>query len=89
MSVRTAWNMICANPACGSDDELDIAATIWVRLVEDGTDADEASCHDHEWTDTSQCCCHSCGWAGTVSEAEAAYQASLTTRRRKARSKLH
>ena len=29
-------------PKCGNDDRLDIAATVWIRVCEDGTDADAA-----------------------------------------------
>lgn len=53
-------------PDCGRSDEIDVAATIWVRLCRDGTDVTEAENGDHEWTDTSAASCASCGQHGTV-----------------------
>lgn len=61
------WDMAC--PTCGND-ALDVAATIWVRLVPDGTDIDLAHNHDHEWDDSAACYCDHCQWAGTVKEAK-------------------
>jgi hypothetical protein len=40
-------------PACGRSDEIDVAATVWVRLCEDGTVIYEAANGDQEWTDNS------------------------------------
>jgi hypothetical protein len=59
-------NMKC--PRCGADDEIDVAATIWVRLCHDGTDADEAHCGGHEWSDASPAMCCACDYVGTVRE---------------------
>lgn len=67
MTVKDSWGMVC--PSCGEDDSLEIAATIWVRLFDNGTDTDEATCHDHEWSDDSACKCASCDWTGTVAAA--------------------
>lgn len=60
------FGMYC--PSCGESDGLDIAATVWVRLMSDGTDADESHDGSHEWDDDSACQCD-CGWAGTVKDA--------------------
>jgi hypothetical protein len=61
------FDMYC--PKCGASDELDIAATVWVRLCKDGTDADESHDGSHEWDDDSECRCNNCGWTGTVLNA--------------------
>lgn len=74
--VASEWDMAC--PSCGKGDEIEIAATIWVRLVKDGTDADLASVHDHEWDSKSPCKCTNCGWEGTVAEAEKFYADNTT-----------
>jgi hypothetical protein len=55
-------------PQCGSQDHLDINANIWVRLTDDGTDADLAASRDHEWNDASHIRCVSCGCSGKVGE---------------------
>jgi len=55
-------------PECGKGDEIDIAATVWVRLCPDGTDIFEAQNGDHEWEDASAAKCCSCGHDGVVSE---------------------
>ena len=55
-------------PECGKDDEIDIAATVWVRLCPDGTDIFAAQDGDHEWEEASAAKCCSCGHDGNVSE---------------------
>jgi Zn ribbon nucleic-acid-binding protein len=55
-------------PQCGNNDNLDINANIWVRLTDDGTDADLAACRDHEWDDASHIRCVSCGHSGKVGD---------------------
>jgi hypothetical protein len=55
-------------PRCGADDEIDIAATVWVRLCHDGTDIFEAHNGDHTWDDDSDAQCCACGHTGTVRE---------------------
>ena len=64
MTLDNQWNLCC--PGCAQDDEIDIAATVWVRLCPDGTDVTLAHNGDHEWTDTSAAHCGSCGHRGTV-----------------------
>jgi hypothetical protein len=53
-------------PECGKGDEIDIAATVWVRLCPDGSDVTQAANGDHEWEDTSPVKCCACGYHGTV-----------------------
>ena len=72
MSVSDVWQLIC--PDCEDDGALDIAATVWIRLFENGTDADAAQDGNHEWDQKSKCQCASCGWSGTVADAEEAYE---------------
>ena len=53
-------------PHCGDSDQIDVAATVWVRLCRDGTDVFEPDNGDHEWTDFSAAHCGSCGHDGAV-----------------------
>jgi hypothetical protein len=62
--LDNAFGMKC--PRCGSSNRIDVAATVFVRLCQDGTDVFAAANGDHEWTDTSAVQCGSCGHAGTV-----------------------
>jgi len=55
-------------PECGKGDEIDIAATVWVRLCPDGTDVTAATNGDHEWCNQSGALCAACGHAGNVSD---------------------
>jgi hypothetical protein len=66
MSVKTEWEMAC--PRCGSDKQIDIAATVWVRLCDDGTDANEPGDGGHEWDPDSDARCGKCGYSGTVED---------------------
>ena len=61
-----SFNMFC--PKCGSADQIDIAATVWVRLTADGTDTDEAADGGHFWDDDSHARCVACDHQGTVKE---------------------
>ena len=63
-TVAEEWGMKC--PECGSDEFLDVCAKIYVRLVPDGTDADEQQ--------DSECLCASCDWVGLVADARKAYE---------------
>jgi hypothetical protein len=62
------WGFVC--PECEESDQLDVAATVWVRLTEDGTDADESEDGSHEWGDDSEVHCAGCGHQGTVKDFE-------------------
>jgi len=64
--IDNDFGMRC--PICGASDEIDIAATVWVRLCHGGTDVTEAANGDHEWGDQSASVCGSCGHHGAVAE---------------------
>jgi hypothetical protein len=64
--MSNQFDMKC--PRCGASDEIDVAATVWVRLCRDGTDPFEAHNGDHEWSDESPTVCCGCGYAATVGE---------------------
>ena len=57
-------------PQCGKGDEIDIAATVWVRLCPDGTDVTAAANGDHEWQKDSAVHCCACGHCATVTAFE-------------------
>jgi hypothetical protein len=58
------FEMRCPN--CGSADQIEIAATVWVRLTADGTDTDESEDGSHWWEDESAAKCNACDHEGTV-----------------------
>jgi hypothetical protein len=64
--IDNDFGMRC--PACGKSHRIDVAATVWVRLCEDGTDVYEAANSGQEWTDNSAAYCGSCGHGGNVSD---------------------
>ena len=55
-------------PECGKGDEIDIAATVWVRLCPDGSDVTQAANGDHEWSNNSGAVCQACGHSGNAAE---------------------
>lgn len=62
-------------PKCGDADHIDIAAMLWVRLVQNGedeyeTDADRADEQDHEWGSRSLAVCRDCGYSGRLARFE-------------------
>ena len=59
-------------PKCGDEDRLDIQATIWIRVYEDGTDADAAGDGNHDYEPSSPALCGACGYWGTVRQFELA-----------------
>jgi hypothetical protein len=61
-----SFEMRC--PKCGDGTQIDIAATVWVRLTADGTDADEAEDGGHFWEDDSRARCNACDHQGTAKE---------------------
>lgn len=65
ISALETWGLRC--PECGGSDDIDIAATVWVRLCRDGTDPTLAACGDHEWGDDSSASCDGYGHQATVS----------------------
>lgn len=60
--MPNGFEMRC--PKCGSEDDISVAATIWVRLYSNGGDVDG----DQEWTDDSPCQCRDCGHEATVKD---------------------
>lgn len=62
--MSNLFDMHC--PKCGSEDQIDIQASIWIRVCTDSTDADAANCGDHEFTPDSTACCNACGYWATV-----------------------
>lgn len=62
------WGLEC--PQCKAGDQIDIAASVWVRLCRDGTDVTAAANGDHEWDDSHAAVCCACGHAGTVRSFE-------------------
>jgi hypothetical protein len=65
-TMNNCFEMRC--PKCAGEDRIDVAATVWVRLTGDGTDADEAHEGGHYWEDESSARCDACGHSGTVRE---------------------
>jgi hypothetical protein len=55
-------------PRCGDEDRIDIESTIWLRVCEDGTDADASFNGDHEYTPRSLTHCAACGHTARLSE---------------------
>jgi len=66
-TVKDYHEMVC--PSCGSDESLDVVATVWVRLTPDGSDAALSQDGSHEWDNDSFCCCNACDWNGRVVDA--------------------
>jgi ssDNA-binding Zn-finger/Zn-ribbon topoisomerase 1 len=63
-------------PKCGDEDRLDIQATVWIRVCEDGTDADASRDGTHDYEPGSIARCDACGCCDTVREFELAGGAS-------------
>ena len=63
-------------PKCGDEDRLDIQATVWIRVCDDGTDADASRAGTHDYEPGSPAQCAACGHSGTVREFELAGGAS-------------
>ena len=63
----TNWlNARC--PKCGNTDQLDVAATVWLRLTDDGTDADASeNGGNHEYGEKNLTSCCACGHSGRLS----------------------
>lgn len=63
--MSNLFNLSC--PKCRSGAHLDILASVWVRLTDDGTDADEAEDGSHFWDAGNLFSCD-CGATGRVSD---------------------
>jgi hypothetical protein len=48
-------------PECGDQHRIDILAELWVRVTDDGTDADASGYGDHYYTPESATLCARCG----------------------------
>jgi ribosomal protein S27E len=68
ISMTNFLDMRCPN--CGNEDRLDIQASVWIRVCEDGTDADSAGDENREYHPRSPAQCGACGHYGTVREFE-------------------
>ena len=64
--MANAFDHVC--PKCGDADHIDVAATIWLRLTEDGTDSEGAENGDHEFTPDSLAVCQACEFTGKLGE---------------------
>lgn len=53
---------------CTATDSIDILAAVWVRVTDDGTDADLAHDGSHEYTLESTATCAACGQQATVAD---------------------
>lgn len=66
-----------ACPECSNDSAIDVAAVVWVRVMNtrEGvqTDSDESFDGSHEW-DSDSCAVCSCGFSGKVRDFEGAQQ---------------
>jgi hypothetical protein len=62
--MSNCFEMRC--PKCGSEDHIEIFATVCVRLTADGTDADAPADGNHYWDDDSEARCDACNCVGTV-----------------------
>ncbi len=47
ISITNFLDMRCPN--CGDEDRLDIQATVWTRVTDDGADVDAAGDGNHEY----------------------------------------
>jgi ribosomal protein S27E len=74
ISMTNFLDMRCPN--CGDEDRLDILASVWIRVCEDGTDADASRDGTHDFEPDSPVQCAACGHCGTVWQFEQAGGAS-------------
>jgi hypothetical protein len=64
-------------PKCKASHQIDVHASVWLRLSSDGTDPYEAKNQDHEWGDDNAAWCGSCDHTGTVRDFEASNQSPM------------
>ena len=60
--MTNAFEYRCPN--CRNTGQIDICASIWVRLTRDGTDADASGDGNHTWEADSPAVCRGCGFQG-------------------------
>jgi hypothetical protein len=53
-------------PKCDNGDQIDVSASVWVRVTHDGTDPDLSKDGTHEWGDDNSARCAACGHFGKV-----------------------
>jgi hypothetical protein len=61
-------NLRC--PRCGSGEHIDVAALVWLRVTGDGTDAEQARNHDHDYDANSGAVCAACEYGGRLGDFE-------------------
>lgn len=59
------WHAMCC-PSCFRADALDVEATVYVRLVPTGADADLSEDGSQTWDHDSPCQCKACGFTAPV-----------------------
>jgi hypothetical protein len=59
-------------PKCGDENQIDIQASVWLRLTSNGTDPDASGNGDHHFTPASPAECCNCGHVGTMKDFETA-----------------
>ena len=85
-SGKEIWRMAC--PKCRASDQIDVAATVWIRLCRDGTDVTQAANGDHEWEQGSLAVCQACGYSATVWDFDIENPAGPLGKRRPRRAPL-
>jgi hypothetical protein len=55
-------------PKYGDENRIDIEATLWVRVTEDGTVADASGNGQHDYTPKNLAFCGACLHGGTVAD---------------------
>jgi hypothetical protein len=62
--MANSFDLRC--PKCGNTHEIDVSASIWARITEDGTDTDLAKDGGHEWDNDSPARCAACAHSSKV-----------------------
>jgi hypothetical protein len=66
MRVCDSFDVKC--PKCGDDQKIEVAAIVWARFTEDGTDTSEPDDSSHEYDNGSAAACRACGHSAPFSE---------------------
>jgi len=62
--MTNCFDLCC--PKCGGTGQIDVSASVWVRVTRDGTDPDLSKDGTHEWGDYNSARCAECGHLGKV-----------------------
>ncbi|HET6233524.1 MAG TPA: hypothetical protein VFE41_00950 [Acetobacteraceae bacterium] len=62
---------------CRTDIQIDIAATVLLRVTENGTDADESKGGHHDYTPRSDATCNACDYYGRLQDFEQEEEAEI------------